>query len=600
MTASVPLLPTATRSFDRIFSDNLHSRIHPLPRISKGKLRKETIPSWNGNQQVCQVGHHTTAKSSEEVLSITHKVASSDCNQISQVEASKKIVKGTVEKEKILREYEAKFGNGASTSIVTRKKGETPSITHSSISSCTPPTKKMKPCSKKYYRVDDLSFHNVVAIVLRESRSHFSQADRFNLALLDKNFHEFVPLVLRWLDVDFSSLQQLRLDYQSQQSICQHRVEMMNAAMVAFGLDPGKLVRYLGGEYTGESRDTERILKTIGPYISETDANHIRRILQSGCPAELQLTESSSSKLEMMHRGNQKSFNENQDIVKEKMNKEERYSHIIPLHRLMCLFSPYLRHTPQGIVIKVGKDPRLVWDGSTKRRPDDIVLNEVTPTDDKPEITFGDAKNLFYNDLYNTRISYPDDDILLATSDIKACFRHPRVHPDLTGAFGFYADDYYWLASAMVFGHLVSCPSWEPFRRAIEKMSVVFADRTDLVEKHRAYLNMISWDTEKPSAVKLTRAFACKLNKGVLDMNGRQICLPARIYVDDALLAAVGRKQMEQRLAAIIEAIFTVLGEPEVKYRQCPLAMDKWSELKVSHEQIILGLILTCTGYRRF
>ena len=46
----------------------------------------------------------------------------------------------------------------------------------------------------------------------------------------------------------------------------------------------------------------------------------------------------------------------------------------------------------------------------------------------------------------------------------------------------------------------------------------------------------------------------------------RQICLPARIYVDDALLAAVGRKQMEQRLAAIIEAIFTVLGEPEVKY----------------------------------
>jgi hypothetical protein len=165
------------------------------------------MPSWNGNQ-VCQI-RHTTAKSLEEALSITHKVASSDCNQILQVEASKKIVKGSVEKEKILREYEAKFGNGASTSIVTRKKGETPFITHSSISSCTPPTKEMKPCSKKYYRVDDLSFHNVVAIVLKESRSHFSQADRFNLALLDKNFHEFVPLVLRWLDVDFSSLQQL-------------------------------------------------------------------------------------------------------------------------------------------------------------------------------------------------------------------------------------------------------------------------------------------------------------------------------------------------------------------------------------------------------
>ena len=591
MIASVPLQPRIERSFDDKFSDKLHSRFQPLPRTSKSTISKSSQA-----QAMISSVDHCVKKSSDGIVSMTHVVEGIDASRIMRVEASKKIVKGTIEKRKILCEYEKKFGGGDedSPSIVTKKKGEILQPIHPFMSSSpSPPSEKMRPCVKKYYRIDELSIHNVIAIVLRESRSSLSKRDLFNLSFTDTNMYKFVPLVVRWLDVDYSSLRQPRLDYQTQQSICNQRVEMMNAAMVAFGLDPGKLVRYLRGEYTGESRDTERILSIIGPHISESDASHIRRILQSGCPAELQLIESAASKLEMMKRGNQKSVNDNPDIVREKLNKEERYSHIIAIHPLMCLFSPYLRHTAQGMVIKDGKDPRLVWDGSTKQTVDDTVLNEVTPVEYEAEITFGDTKKRFYSDLYNLRISYPDEDILLATTDVKACFRYPRVHPDLTGAFGFYAGDFYFLATAMVFGHLVSCPSWEPFCRAIESMTAVFDNRPDLVVKHRAYLNMIQWRTSKlDENESYAKAVACKVNRGVLGENGHPTRSPARIYVDDALLAAVGWQRMEMRLAATIEAIFTVLGEPEVRLRQCPLALDKWEELVVSHEQIMLGLTI--------
>ena len=68
----------------------------------------------------------------------------------------------------------------------------------------------------------------------------------------------------------------------------------------------------------------------------------------------------------------------------------------------------------------------------------------------------------------------------------------------------------------MVFGSIASAFSWEPFCRAIKAMSVVYANRPDLVLKHQKYLDMIQWATIDPSA-KLTKAIPCSINKGGLD-----------------------------------------------------------------------------------
>ena len=125
-----------------------------------------------------------------------------------------------------------------------------------------------------------------------------------------------------------------------------------------------------------------------------------------------------------------------------------------------------------------------MWDGSTKFEPLDVVVNDYTPIDNEPEVTFGTAKMAFYWLIYNLRASYPEAPILLELADIKACFRFPRVHPDLTGAFGFLAANLYFLAVVMVFGSNTSTACWEPFCRAIEALSKKFANRPDLVVKH--------------------------------------------------------------------------------------------------------------------
>jgi hypothetical protein len=199
----------------------------------------------------------------------------------------------------------------------------------------------------------------------------------------------------------------------------------------------------------------------------------MKQILLDECPAQLDFKELLSIKIEMIDRGNSKSFNTNTTLVLKTMNKEDWYSHLIPLDKIMCCFSPYCCHTTQTMVIKAGKNDSLCWDQLTTIKPTNIVMNQVTPIIHEASITFGHVKMQLYTDIYNTCISYPTLTILLAMADVKACFCFPCIHADLTGAFGFLAGGYFNLATAMVFGSTASASSWEPFRHAIQALTVV-------------------------------------------------------------------------------------------------------------------------------
>jgi hypothetical protein len=202
------------------------------------------------------------------------------------------------------------------------------------------------------------------------------------------------------------------------------------------------------------------------------------------------------------------------------------------------------------------------------------VMNQVTPITREALITFGHVKMQLYINIYITCVSYPTFIILLAMVDIKACFCFPCIHAGLNGAFGFLAGGYFNLATAMVFGSTTSASSWEPFQRAIQALSVAYTHRRDLIEKQRKYLDMISWATQDPSP-DLAREIPCSINTGVLDNQGNKVPLPARMYVEDALTLATSKKNMEQILAALIEAIFVVIGAPDTSVCQCSLAIDK-------------------------
>ncbi len=189
--------------------------------------------------------------------------------------------------------------------------------------------------------------------------------------------------------------------------------------------------------------------------------------------------------------------------------------------------------------------------------------------------------------IYNCRISYPWMKMFLALADITACFCFPRIHADLTGAFGFMAEYLFFLATSMVFGSNASASSWEPFRRAIQSLIPIYLMRTDLVSKHKSLLDMLVWEDGDTPTCDLVQAVKCPINPGIPNQHGP---LKAYIYVDDILASAVGKQMMLRLLAAIIEAIFAVCGRAMIEHRQCPLSIKKWNELVVGPIQTVLGL----------
>ena len=109
----------------------------------------------------------------------------------------------------------------------------------------------MRPSLDKWYQVGDLHLYNVITTIIKECRVSFLSEDLSNLHLVDRDFANIVPKVLRWLRVDFTSLQDPRLVYEQQDHINPHRLEMASMAMIHFGIDPGKFVCFLLGKYTG-------------------------------------------------------------------------------------------------------------------------------------------------------------------------------------------------------------------------------------------------------------------------------------------------------------------------------------------------------------
>jgi hypothetical protein len=73
-------------------------------------------------------------------------------------------------------------------------------------------------------------------------------------------------------------------------------MEMASAAMIHFGLDRGKVVRFLSGEYTGQYCNVRRTLDAIQDHVTSDNYGHIKQILLDGCPAQLTFDEPSSNK----------------------------------------------------------------------------------------------------------------------------------------------------------------------------------------------------------------------------------------------------------------------------------------------------------------
>jgi hypothetical protein len=98
-------------------------------------------------------------------------------------------------------------------------------------------------------------------------------------------------------------------------------------------------------------------------------------------------------------------------------------------------------------------------------------------------------------------------------------------------------------------------------------ISEVYTNQPDLVSKHKKYLDIIGWAEFHPNT-PITPALAWDINTGIVAVDGTEENLPAGIYMDDTLLLGHSTWQIMMKLAALIEAIFVVMGEPDTAIRQ--------------------------------
>ena len=108
------------------------------------------------------------------------------------------------------------------------------------------PTHILRACTHKSlnpWGVEE-SFHTSIFYVVREGV--LTKSGLQTLGLVSSRFREMSRDVPRLLGVDFSSLTQTRLGYESQEEIDNNRVEKLSAAAVYYGLDLGLVTHCLG------------------------------------------------------------------------------------------------------------------------------------------------------------------------------------------------------------------------------------------------------------------------------------------------------------------------------------------------------------------
>ena len=158
--------------------------------------------------------------------------------------------------------------------------------------------------------------------------------------------------------------------------------------------------------------------------------------------------------------------------------------------------------TPNGFVIILGKNDRLVYDASFMLTPDSHPFNHSIRLDDEPDIFFGQAWTRFLIFLYNLRISYPHSELYPFDDDVSAAFRQPKYNPNVISAKAYLIVAYLFIATGLTFGDRSSPPSFEPIARAHMAISKELSQGSLPVPEYPEYINKVQFAPPPPLGFK--------------------------------------------------------------------------------------------------
>ena len=182
-----------------------------------------------------------------------------------------------IDKNVILSDYQDFcITRGFENQVTTITKGETSSNPPYPLHYCLISDCKMKPSSSLYYQVRDLRLDNVIIFLVKSYKLYFTESGLGNLKCANKMYHKMIDNVLHLRSVDFSSLKLPQLDYTDQAAISKEQVDLATSCAIHYGLHTGMVIRYLKGEYVGKSRNADKTLSAVLPYINAEGCQHIK------------------------------------------------------------------------------------------------------------------------------------------------------------------------------------------------------------------------------------------------------------------------------------------------------------------------------------
>ena len=415
---------------------------------------------------------------------------------------------------------------------------------------------------------------------------YLSEEDKKSLLDTHK-LYEHLDRMLVWSHkIKFQDIKDPADNYSEQKEISFKRVQMMLAAFLYFDLDTSLVIRYLGNNYTGEYRNPAEIIKILQESgCDEQVIMDLQRLLVVGAPNKMNATSSHQNFLDFFRYGNHSSISKDIEKTLKTMNKEDKNQYLITLPSWIARFIRHLHLTPQGLLCKPGKNDRLIWDGSFIPNWHAICINMMLSSDSEPEIVFGSTFERHLESIWNLRITYPQSDILLFDDDVKGAFRHCKYHPDVAAAFSFIIEQFLFVPLGGTFGSITSPANFEPIARARVHLAHFLSNRRDLLTKYEDIIDKVKFSDPPVSGTKFIQAVKDEVYLGVTDPMKTKY----NMFVDDSFFAQT-KELMKHAMAASIEALYIILGFPEIEKRQNALSLDKFFESICSYERIQLGI----------
>ena len=299
-----------------------------------------------------------------------------------------------------------------------------------------------------------------------------------------------------------------------------------------------------------------------------------------GCPNHLVAEDSRSNFLDYFHYGNHITIAHNISEVMKTMNKEDRNSYLMTLSSILARLIPDMKVTPQDLIIKHGKNDRLIWDGSFMLFYHSVCANMLMNQQLEPSLEYGSTWDRNLSRIWELRIIYPNEDILLMDDDVKGAFRHSKYHPDIAEVFSFIILTNLFIPTGGTFGSTTSPANFDPYATARTFLAQKLSRNENLIATHQTLLDKVNFSPVPPDTTTYVKAVSCPITQAGVDRYNSSTTF--NMFVDDSLYADI-RENMSVIIAASIESFYMVLGYPDLTQRQSCLSLDKFDQTSCSY-----------------